>query len=103
MANPKTLELTILERDYRINCPDGAEEQLRASARYLNEKMNEIKTASSSAGKVLGTDRVAVIAALNITHQLLELQQQQTQHGEFIDKLHSQIDEALEKDLQLEL
>lgn len=103
MANPKTLELTILERDYRINCPDGAEEQLRDSARYLNEKMNEIKHASSNAGKSLSADRIAVIAALNITHQLLEVQQQQSQHSDCVDKIHNQIDEALAKDLQLEL
>ena len=56
MAKAKTLELSILDRDYRINCPDGAEDQLRDAARFLNEKMLEIKNASSTAGKVLGTD-----------------------------------------------
>ena len=44
MANsPKTLELIILDREYRINCPPGAEEHLRDAARFLNEKMSEIK------------------------------------------------------------
>lgn len=103
MAKAKTLELSILDRDYRINCPDGAEDQLRDAARFLNEKMLEIKNASSTAGKVLGTDRVAVIAALNITHQLLQLQHDQSQHNQQLDKINQLLDEALEKDSQLEL
>ncbi|WP_419812246.1 cell division protein ZapA [Bacterioplanoides sp.] len=103
MANAKTLELNILERDYRVNCPDGAEAELRHAARYLNEKMAEIKTASSNAGKVLGTDRIAVIAALNITHDLLQLQQQQGNSSERLNKIHQMIDDALDKDSQLEL
>lgn len=103
MAKAKTLELSILDRDYRINCPDGAEDQLRDAARFLNEKMLEIKNASSTAGKVLGTDRVAVIAALNITHQLLQLQHDQSQNNQQLDKINQLLDEALEKDSQLEL
>jgi len=103
VAKAKTLELSILDRDYRINCPDGAEDQLRDAARFLNEKMLEIKNASSTAGKVLGTDRVAVIAALNITHQLLQLQHDQSQHNQQLDKINQLLDEVLEKDSQLEL
>ena len=103
MANAKTLELNILDRDYRVNCPDGAEAQLKDAARYLNEKMVEIKNASSTAGKVLGTDRIAVIAALNLAHELLEMQQQQGSQNDRLDKIHQMIDEALDKDSQLEL
>lgn len=103
MANAKTLELNILDRGYRINCPDGAESQLKDAARYLDSKMVEIKNTSSSAGKVLGVDRIAVIAALNITHELLQLQQHQGDHTERLQKLHQILDEALDKDSQLEL
>ena len=104
MANPsKTLELLILDREYRINCPDGAEAKLRDAARYLNEKMSAIKNAGSSAGKVLGTDRVAVIAALNIAHQLRELEAENLQMKRDLNKMNAAIDEALEQDLQLEL
>jgi len=103
VANAKTLELNILDRDYRVNCPDGAEAQLKDAARYLNEKMVEIKNASSTAGKVLGTDRIAVIAALNLAHELLEMQQQQGSQNDRLNKIHQMIDEALDKDSQLEL
>lgn len=99
----KTIELTILEREYRINCPDGAEEELRESARFLDQKMTEIKDASSNAGKVVGTDRIAVIAALNITHQLLANGRLDRQFEHNLKQIHARIDEVLEQDQQLEL
>ncbi len=104
MANsPRTLVLTILDREYRINCPEGAEEKLRDAARYLNEKMTEIKNAGAASGKVLGTDRIAVIAALNIAHQLRQLEGDQQETVQQLGNLSDLIDEALDQDLQLEL
>ncbi|MFY9178315.1 MAG: cell division protein ZapA [Venatoribacter sp.] len=99
----KTLSLTILEREFRINCPDGAEAQLRQAASYLNEKMLEIKNAGNSSGKVLGLDRIAVIAALNITHQLKELERGSGAEQGSLVHMHKLIDEALLQDQQLEL
>ena len=58
----------ILEKEYRVACQRGEEEALQNSARYLDQKMREIKTR----GKVIGSDRIAVMAALNIAHELLE-------------------------------
>ncbi|HCT41392.1 MAG: cell division protein ZapA [Moraxellaceae bacterium] len=63
-----TLEVFILDKSYRINCPESEQESLRASAQYLDRKMREIR----SSGKVLGLERIAVIAALNISHELLD-------------------------------
>lgn len=104
MANPaKTLSLTILEREYRVNCPQGAEEKLRDAARFLNEKMSEIKNASAASGKVLSTDRIAVIAALNIAHQFRELEGQHSGSTQELLRLHQLLDEALAQDQQLEL
>jgi cell division protein ZapA len=62
-----TLEVFILDKSYRINCPEGEQDSLRNSAQYLDRKMREIR----SGGKVIGLERIAVIAALNITHELL--------------------------------
>lgn len=104
MVNPsKILSLDILDREYRINCPDGAEYELREAARTLNEKMTEIREASSKAGKVLGNDRIAVIAALNITHQLREAEASKAKVSEHIERLNQRIDDILDKDSQLEL
>ena len=63
----KNIDVTILDRQYRVTCPDEEREELMASVAYLDKKMREIKTA----GKIAGADRVAVMAALNITHELL--------------------------------
>lgn len=104
MANSsKTLALTILDREYRVNCPQGAEEDLREAARVLNEKMAEIRQAGSKAGKVLGTDRIAVIAALNITHQLLDAENREASVNGDIKRISDRIDALLAEDSQLEL
>lgn len=62
-----TLEVFILDKSYRINCPENEQESLRASGQYLDNKMREIR----GSGKIIGLERIAVIAALNITHELL--------------------------------
>jgi len=63
----QTIEVTLLGRPYRIACGEGEREELLQAVAYLDGKMNEIK----KAGKVAGTDRIAVMAALNIAHELL--------------------------------
>lgn len=104
MANStNTLTVSILERDFRINCPADSQDELTSAAKLLDDKMREIRNASNSSGKVLGTDRIAVIAALNIAHQLQQLQTKQSLVAEEVDRLDDRIDEALMQDVQLEL
>ncbi len=66
-SETSTLEVFILDKSYRINCPENEQESLRSSAQYLDRKMRDIR----SSGKIIGLERIAVIAALNITHELL--------------------------------
>jgi cell division protein ZapA len=63
----KTIEVNILGRSYRVACEEGEREALLQAVAYLDAKMGEIK----KAGKVNGADRIAVMAALNIAHELL--------------------------------
>ena len=65
---PTTVEVRILDKDYLVACPQEEQEALLRAARHLDSKMREIRTT----GTVLGTERIAVMAALNITHELLE-------------------------------
>ncbi|MGB3934580.1 MAG: cell division protein ZapA [Burkholderiales bacterium] len=65
----KTIEISILGRNYKIACEEGERAALMEAVAYLDAKMGEIK----KAGKVSGTDRIAVMAALNIAHELLSL------------------------------
>ncbi|WP_296808420.1 cell division protein ZapA [Thiocapsa sp.] len=64
------VNIRILDKDYRIACAPHEENGLRESARLLDGKMREIR----KTGRVIGTDRIAVMAALNIAHELFQLQ-----------------------------
>jgi cell division protein ZapA len=65
----KTLDVSIMGRSYRVTCADDEREALVAAVAYVDKKMTEIKTAS----KVAGTERIAVMAALNIANELLSI------------------------------
>lgn len=67
MNQPYTVNVHILDKEYCISCPPDERSNLEGAARYLDSKMREIR----SAGKVIGADRIAVMAALNITHEML--------------------------------
>ena len=71
MTQPNTVNVQILDKEYCISCPQDERANLESAARYLDGKMREIRTS----GKVIGADRVAVMAALNITHDLLHKQE----------------------------
>ncbi|MTI13306.1 cell division protein ZapA [Sansalvadorimonas verongulae] len=62
-----TTTVSILDKDYRITCPQEEEASLLESARLLDTKMREIR----GTGKVIGVERIAVMAALNIAHEML--------------------------------
>ena len=67
MADPKTIEVNLLGRSYRVACDDEEREALMQAVAYLDTKMNEIR----KSGKVMGAERIAVMAALNVAHELL--------------------------------
>lgn len=58
----------ILDKEYQVACPDDERAMLMESAELLNRKMQEIR----NSGKVIGLDRVAVMAALNLSHEILQ-------------------------------
>jgi cell division protein ZapA len=98
MTQSNTLTVQILDKEYCIACPSDERNNLESAARYLDGKMREIR----SSGKVIGADRVAVMAALNITHDLLHKQQHLDQQaGASRDQLRSlldRVDSALARD-----
>jgi cell division protein ZapA len=61
------LTVSLLGREFRVACPDGEEKQLLASADYLNRKLKEVR----DTGKVSGNERIAIMAALNIAHEMM--------------------------------
>jgi len=67
MAELTTVTVQILGKPYQVSCPEEEVEALSQSARYLDNKMAIIK----GSGKIVGLDRIAVMAALNIANEFL--------------------------------
>ena len=63
----KTLDVTILDREFRVACPDDERSELLEAVAYLDRNMREIR----DAGKITSVERIAIMAALNIAHELL--------------------------------
>jgi len=63
----KALDVTILGRSYRVSCADDEREALLEAVEFVDRKMGEIK----ASGRIASTERIAVMAALNIAHELL--------------------------------
>ncbi|SHH24676.1 cell division protein ZapA [Hydrocarboniphaga daqingensis] len=68
-SEARSVTVRIMGREYTVMCPAEEHEALVASADYLNERMTAIR----KRGKALGAERIAVMAALNIARELLEL------------------------------
>jgi cell division protein ZapA len=62
--------ITLLDKQYQINCKQDEREELIESARLLNARLAEIK----NSGAVIGLERIAIMAALNLSHELVRTQ-----------------------------
>lgn len=67
MSEAKSLQITIMGREFRVACAEEEQAGLLEAVDYLNKKMLEIR----DAGKVIGLERIAIMAALNVAHELL--------------------------------
>jgi len=94
--------IRVLDKEYQIACPPNEREALLESARYLNDKMREIRDTR----KMVGSERVAIMAALNITHDLLKCQSGDVDEGSVKTKLRglqNKVEAAITRGRQLEL
>ena len=102
-SEAKPMRVHILDKEYLVACPDDEREALFASAEFLTDKMKEIR----DSGKIVGADRIAVMAALNMAHELLENKTVKSDYQLDISKriraLQDKIDVALNNGNQLEL
>jgi cell division protein ZapA len=103
MTGPKPMRIHILDKEYLVACPENEREALYASAELLTNKMKEIR----DSGKVVGADRIAVMAALNMAHELLDQKSAKDDYQHTISKriraLQEKIDIALNHGRQMEL
>jgi cell division protein ZapA len=100
---PAHVTVRILDKEYFVSCPQEERADLLDSAEYLNKKMREIR----DTGKVVGADRIAVIAALNMANELLRLRRQDSDlQGAVsgrVKHMRERVESALQRTRQLEL
>lgn len=96
MSDSKTVRVMILDKEYQVSCAANEVAALQESANYLDQKMREIKDNSN----VFGLDRLAVMAALNLTNDLLA----QSKKASVLDSqqsdiaaLNQKVDSALDR------
>ena len=83
-----------MDKEYRVACPADEQESLRASATFLNEKLNVIR----SKGSIIGSERIAIMVALNLAHELLNSQSYKDEYDDMdsrVSNLQKKIDIAL--------
>lgn len=100
---PNAVSISILGKEYLIACQEDEKSELLSSASYLDKKMREIR----DHGKVIGSDRIAVMAALNIAHELLhnkaDLAMANPDVEGRIRNIQQKIEEALYRSRQMEI
>ncbi len=89
------ITVIIMDKEYVVGCAEDEREALFATVEFLNRKLREQR----DSGKVIGSERVAVMAALNIAHEYLDFRRQHesvsTDLGAGIDRIHKKIMDAL--------
>jgi len=99
------VSVRILEKEYQFACPASERDDLLNSAEFLNAKMRQIR----DSGKVVGLDRIAVMAALNLANDLLQNrgleETTDTELGQRLKTMVERVESALEEEpgQQLEL
>jgi cell division protein ZapA len=86
-----TADITLLGRHYVIACNPGDERKLDRAARYLDRAMHGIHAQNN----LLGNERIAVMAALNITHELLEALEERRAGEQELDRLSERLEQAV--------
>jgi cell division protein ZapA len=97
------VSVRILEKEYQVACLPEERSELLDSAEFLNTRMREIR----DAGSIVGLDRIAVMAALNLAHELLKMRGRgdaaDTDVSQKIRQLRERVENALTRGQQLEL
>jgi cell division protein ZapA len=102
-AEADPVAVQILDKEFLIACPPGERPALTESAALLNSRLREIR----GAGKVIGLDRMMVMAALNMANEISRLREREqrveTQVGGRVRQLRERVEKAVARSQQLEL
>ncbi len=95
MSQAKEVSISIMDREFTVNCTDEERPDLDNAVNFLNKKMQEVK----DTGNFIGVERIALMAALNLSNEVLNSKAGNFNVGEFKRKIISMqddIDEACE-------
>ena len=102
-AEPARVTVKIMEKEFMVTCPYEERSALLDSAEYLNARMREVR----DSGKVVGIDRIAVMVALNLVNELLQLKRRESHlENELAGRVRAMrehVEATLENAQQLEL
>jgi cell division protein ZapA len=101
-ATESGIQISILGKEYVVACPEEKREELMTAAAFLDRNMRDIQ----QSGAVLGTERIAVMAALNIAHDLLTLREESGLTVEMenrIKKIRRNLEQALDGQTEMEI
>ncbi len=91
-TSDNSISVNVLGKSYKVKCPPESARELQQSAEYVNQQMKRLELA----GNITTTDNIAVVAALNICNELMELKKQKNQ---YIDTMHERI-QSLQKRIE---
>lgn len=89
--NATTVAITVLDKEFLINCPEESKDALLQSAKLLDQRMRQTR----STGKVYGLERIAVMTALNLSYELLALQKANADNERQARELEARVAQAL--------
>ena len=102
-SSPKPVPLSILDKEYIVACSESERESLFQAAEFLNKRMRQLR----DSGKIIGAERIAVMAALNIAHEYQDYRNQKEGYtlniGASLRRIQGKIANALSREEQLEL
>jgi cell division protein ZapA len=96
MNNKQTIAVSLLDKDYQIACPPSEQEALHRAARSLDARLRAIR----DSGHVVGLERIAIMAALNLSYELQVAHEHSTNSGldeNLLQTLAEKVDRALER------
>ncbi len=100
MSIEKSVDVQIMGRDFTVACTDEERQGLMNAVAYLDKKMRDIR----DAGKVVGAERIAIMAALNLSHEVLNTKSGNIDIGDYkrrISAMQNQIDDAIAEQSKL--
>jgi len=97
-VSSETVFVKILDKEYQVTCAEDERTDLIQSAELLDERMRTIKRA----GKIIGLERIAVMAALNLSHELLQAKRELAsvppgRDQQILERLNDRLDRCLEQ------